>query len=82
MAHRESADTSSSSGVSYPAGVAGTVKNIKYSQFQDPNRKLLRNGAFNGNAIEVFADGAVWDTVNNVYLFPDRDYNVHDLQRS
>ena len=82
MAHRESNDNSSSSGVSYPAGVSGTVKSIKYSQYSDPNRLLLKNGAYNGHAVEVFADGAVWDTVSNVYLFPFRDYNPHDLQRS
>lgn len=85
MAHRESSDTSSNSGVSYPAGSsssAGTVKNVKYSQVVNPNLLLLKNGAYNGHAVEVFGDGAVWDTVSSVYLFPGRDYNPNDLQRS
>lgn len=84
MSHRESNDTSSTSGVSYPAGSstsATTVKGTKLSQFVDSNRKLQSSGGFNGNPVEVFADGSVWDTVNNVYLFPGRDYNPQDVNK-
>jgi len=81
-----SPDTTSASGVSYPAGSASssTLKSLKLSQ--DIGRSafslLGKSGAFNGHAVEVWADGAVWDTVSNKYLYPGTDYNVHDVQRS
>lgn len=84
MAHRESNDGSSASGVSYPGGGASnamTSKGVKYSQVFDADRLLLKQGAFNGHAVEVFADGAVWDTVSNKYLFPGTDFNPQDLNR-
>lgn len=84
MAHRQSNDTTSNTGVSYPGGSAssaGTVKGVNLSQMIDPSRLLLKNGGFNGNAVEVFADGAVWDTVASAYLFPGKDFNPQDLNR-
>jgi hypothetical protein len=84
MSSRKSNDNSSSSGVSFPGGssaAASTVKGVNLSQQVDPNRLLLSQGAFNGHAVEVYADGAVWDTVSNVYLFPGRDFNPQDINR-
>lgn len=70
MSHRQSSN--SSGGITYPAGNSSqpVTQNVYYSQTSS-NIK-----AFNGHAVEVFADGAVWDTVSGVYLFPGRDYNV------
>lgn len=85
MSSRKSNDNSSNSGVSYPGGsgnaAAQVVKGVNYSQMSDSNRLLLKQGGFNGNPVEVFADGAVWDTVLNRYLFPGTDYNPQDLNR-
>jgi hypothetical protein len=89
MASREnSSDSLSFTGKSYPAGTAAatpasTVRNISISKNDDATRTsvLGKNGAFNGHAIEVHADGAVWDTVSSAYLFPGRDYNPGDFQR-
>ena len=82
MSSRKSNDTSSSSGASFPGGSQSlTVKGVNYSQMSDSNRLLLTSGAFNGHAVEVYADGAVWDTVSNVYLYPGRDFNPQDINR-
>lgn len=85
MGSRKSNDTSSNSGVSYPGGSgntsAQTVKGVSYSQSIDPNRLLQSKGGFNGNPVEVYADGSVWDTVLNKYLFPGTDYNPQDMNR-
>lgn len=79
-------DVSSSSGVSYPAGSgsSGQIKSVNISQdtARSVGSLLAKNGAFNGHAVEVWADGAVWDTVSNKYLYPGTDYNPHDVQRS
>jgi hypothetical protein len=87
MSNRETSDTSSGSGVSYPAGSAGAsgnVKNVKISLDDQKTRvsKLGSSGAFNGHAVVVHADNAVWDSVSNVYLYPGKDYNPGDLQRT
>jgi hypothetical protein len=82
MSHRQ--NTSPAGAVTYPAGSstsAITVTNTSYSQVSNGSA-LLRNGAYNGHAVEVFGDGAVWDTVTGTYLFPFRDYNPLDLQRT
>jgi len=85
MSSRKSNDSTSNSGVSYPGGTgntsAQTVKGVSYSQMSDPNRLLLKNGAFNGHAVEVYADGAVYDTVSGVYLYPGKDFNPQDINR-
>lgn len=84
MSNRQNNDNSSASGVSYPGGsssAAQSVKGVKYSQFSDGARLLLKNGAFNGHTVEVHADGAVYDTVSGIYLFPGRDYNPQDINR-
>jgi hypothetical protein len=82
MSSRQSNDSTSSSGVSYPGALATAVtqKSIKYSQHLNDSL-LVRNGAFNGHAVEVWADGAVFDTVSGSYLFPGRDYNPSDIQK-
>ena len=57
----------------YPAGnsgVATDTANVYYSQ----TSKIV--AAFNGHAVEVYADNSVWDTVAGAYLYPGRDYNV------
>lgn len=86
MANRETSDSTSQSGVSYPAGSAtsGSVKNIKISVDDQKTRvsKLGSGGAFNGHAVIIHADNAVWDSVSNVYLYPGRDYNPGDIQRT
>ena len=90
MASRESSVVTAVSGTNktYPAGSAASTANrtvINISQSKDfsasTNSKLANGGSFNGHAVEVYADGAVWDTVNNAYLFPGRDYNPGDVQR-
>jgi hypothetical protein len=82
MSSRSSNDNTSASGVSYPTGIssATSIKNVKYSQHINDST-LVRNGAFNGHAVEVWADGAVFDTVTGSYLFPGRDYNPTDIQK-
>lgn len=59
-------------------------KSISISKHDEASRVslLAKNGAFNGHAIEVWADGTVWDTVSSKALFPGRDFNFGDLQRS
>ncbi len=82
MASRKSNDNTSSTGVSFPGGSQSlTVKGVNYSQFVDQNRALTRSGGFSGNAVEVYADGAVWDIVAGAYLFPGRDFNPSDINR-
>lgn len=88
MSSRQSTDTTSASGVNYTAGAASAstvpvVKNIIQTKNSDfnTNSLLAKNGAFNGHAVEVWADGAVWDTVSSSYLFPGRDFNPGDIQR-
>lgn len=82
MSSRKSNDTTSQNGVSFAAGnpSLSNAKNVNYSQRIDGSL-LLNNGAFNGHAVEVWADGAVWDTVSNKFLFPGTDFNPGDLQR-
>ena len=89
MASRESTDTTSTSGKSYPAGSgasssAATVKGVVYSKniHASTKSKLGSSGAFNGHAVEVFADGAVWDTTSSKYLYPGVDFNPGDVQRT
>lgn len=84
MSSRKSNDTTSSSGVSFPGGSSAnsqTTKGVTYSQTSDSDRLLQKNGAFNGHAVEVYADGAVWDTVSGKYLFPGTDFNLQDINR-
>lgn len=84
MSSRKSTDNTSLTGVSFVAGSSAsamTQKDINYSQRVDNNNQLIRSGGFNGNAVEVWADNAVYDTVAGVFLFPGRDYNPADLQR-
>jgi len=82
MSSRQSNDSTSGSGVNYAASHSAAIvqKNIKYSQ-QVSDNVLQKNGAFNGHVVEVWADGSVWDTVSNVFLFPGRDYNPSDVQK-
>lgn len=87
MASRESSVLISVSGTfkTYPAGVAATsanntLKNVSISL--DPVKSAqLSAKTFNGHTVEVYADGAVWDTVSNKYLQPGVDFNPHDSQR-
>lgn len=85
MSSRQSTDITSQSGVSYPSGSASsnTQKHIAIGKNTEAmlNSKLGKSGAFNGHAVEIWADGSVWDTVSGVYLFPGKDYNISDLQR-
>ena len=76
-------DATSQSGVSFAAGGAssGNIKNVNISKSDDATRNSRAATAFNGHAVEIWADGAVWDTVSGVYLFPNRDFNFGDLQR-
>lgn len=69
MSHRQSSDTLGR--VQYPAGnsVLPNTQGVYYSQ---TSTKIV---AFNGHAVEVFADNAVYDTVSGAYLFPGRDFN-------
>jgi hypothetical protein len=69
MSHRI---TTVPGGVQYPPGnvAAQPVSNTYYNQ-SSSNIK-----AFNGHPVEVFSDGAVWDTVAGVYLYPGRDFNL------
>jgi len=71
MSHRQSTDPSGT--IQYVPGVSSLpqVKGVYYNQ--NFSSKVV---PFNGHAVEVYADGAVWDTVSSVYLFPGRDYNV------
>jgi len=86
MASRESTDATSASGKSYPAGSAssGNIKGIVLSKDYNASTKskLGSGGAFNGHAVEIFADGAVWDTVSSKYLMPGTDFNPGDMQRT
>lgn len=82
MSSRKSTDTTSQSGVSWSPGNpnAMTQKDINYSQ-NIGSSKLQTRGSYSGNAVEVWADGAVYDTVAGVFLFPGRDYDPNDIQR-
>lgn len=79
-------DNTSQSGVSFTAGSAssGQVKNINLSKDDGRSRssKLGSAGAFNGHAVEIWADGAVWDTVSSKYLLPGTDFNPQDVNRT
>lgn len=90
MSTRETAVTTAVSGTNktYPAGGASapsvtTIFNIALTKDADKstNSLLAKNGAFNGHAVEVWADGAVFDTVSGTYLLPGRDFNPGDIQR-
>lgn len=82
MSTRKSIDGTSQSGVSFSPGNpnAMTQKDITLSQSVASNSQIFKNGAYNGHAVEVWADGAVYDTVSGVFLFPGRDYNPNDLR--
>jgi len=83
MASRESSDTTSQTGVSYPGGPSSTSvtqKNIKLSKNLEYSTNISAK-VFNGHLCEVHCDNAVWDTVNSAYLFPGKDFNPGDLQR-
>lgn len=86
MANRESSDSTSQTGVSYPAGSAGggNQKDIKLSIDDNATRKskLGAGGAFNGHPVIIHADGAVWDSTSSVYLYPGKDFNPGDVQRT
>lgn len=89
MSTRQSTDTTSNSGVSYPAGSGAatansTVRGISITKDATATSisKLGVSGAFNGHAVEIHADKAVWDTVSNKYLLPGTDFNPGDMQRS
>ena len=81
---KTSPDTSSSSGVSFAAGSgsSGQVKSVNISLSDNATRLSKAATAFNGHAVEIWADNAVWDTVSNKYLYPGVDYNPGDLQRT
>ena len=70
MSHRISSD---SQGVHYPPGVSSLPNTQGVYYNQNFSSKIV---AFNGHAVEVYADGAVWDTVSSTYLYPGRDFNV------
>lgn len=82
MSTRKSSDSTSQNGVGFQAGSGSTqtVRNVNYSQ-QFTDSVLIKNGAFNGHTVEVWADNSVYDTVTGAFLFPGRDYNVADLHR-
>ena len=82
MATRQSIDASSQNGISFADGDADdpvvVVKNVFISKRTQPNR-IATNGVFSGHVVEVWADGAVFDTVTGKFLFPGRDFNFGDL---
>ena len=82
MASRKSNDTTSQTGVAFASGNpnAMTQRNINLSQ--QVNNKVATSTAYNGHGIEVWADGAVYDTVSGVFLFPFRDYDPNSLGRA
>lgn len=85
MASRKtSPDVTSSSGVSFAAGPAssGQIKSVNISISDLATRTSKAATAFNGHAVEIWADNAVWDTVSNKYLYPGVDYNPGDIQRT
>lgn len=79
---KNSSDQSSQNGVSFAAGNPSlpNSKNVNYSQTINDS-KLATGTAFNGHAVEVWGDNAVFDTVSGTFLFPGRDYNPGDLQK-
>lgn len=85
MSSRKNAsDSASQNGVSFAAGSSSSAlqqRDVNYSQTVDSGRLVVKSGGFNGNAVEVWADNSVYDTVAGVFLFPGRDYNPGDLQR-
>lgn len=57
---------------------ANTVPTLIYTATQVPNI----NGGFTvgvAGQYQIWSDRAVWDTVNNVFLFPSRDFNPYAL---
>lgn len=82
MSSRKSTDGTSQSGVSFSPGNpnALTQKDINLSQNVSPNSAIFKNGAYNGHAVEIWADGSVFDTVSGTFLFPFRDFNPNDLR--
>jgi hypothetical protein len=60
-----------------------TPNNVSMSRHKaaESSKLVAATGATAGQ-YEIQADFAVWDNVNNKYLFPGRDYNPGDLQRS
>lgn len=87
MLSRQSNDSTSQNGINYQVGSAaprGTVqKNVTITKQAEAtsNSLLGKNGAFNGHAVEIWADGAVFDTVLGVHLRPGTDFNPGDVQR-
>lgn len=90
MSTRETTVNTNVSGTNktYPAGgaaaaSANTLFNVGLTKDTDKTTSSLlgKNGAFNGHAVEIWADGAVYDTVSGVYLYPGRDFNPGDIQR-
>ena len=82
MSSRKGTDSTSQNGVSFSPGnpSLSNVKNVNYSQ--TVNNKLATAMAYNGHAVEVWADGAVWDTVSGAFLFPFRDFDPNNLERT
>ena len=79
---KNGSDSASQNGVSFAAGnpALSNSKNVNYSQFS--NNKLATATAYNGHAVEVWSDGAVYDTVSGAFLFPFRDYDPNTFVRA
>jgi hypothetical protein len=82
MASRKSNDTTSQNGVSFSPGNPNAMTQKSINLSQQVNNKVATSTAYNGHAIEVWADGAVFDTVSGTFLFPFRDYDPNNLERT
>jgi hypothetical protein len=84
MSSRQSTDTISASGLSYNAGNASTagtvVRNIALSKGSEASTSSVLAKRW-PNPIEVWSDGAVFDTVTGKFLMPGTDFTVGELQR-
>lgn len=55
--------------------------NITISLHNDATQRS-RVAALNPHKLEIYADGAVWDTVSNKFLIVGKDFEFGDLGRT
>lgn len=91
MASRQTANAASSSGFQYASGTAGAAQidilltTVPIASTSPSALSALVGTTINGQVVgplEVWNDGAVWDTTNSRFLRPGSDYDVTLLYRS
>lgn len=91
MASRQTTNTASSSGFQYAGGQAGSAQldilltTTPVASTSPSALSALVGTTINGSvvgALEVWSDGAVWDTTNSRFLRPGSDFDISLLHRS